>query len=224
MIARLNGHLSPRSRNRRGRFVLPSAGAAVLLAATYAAGSQAAALLEPDQLISALRQGGYVLVIRHASSPRELPDERAADAANVRRERQLDERGRTTATAMGEALRDLKIPVGDVLTSPTYRARETVRLAGLPNPEIHVEIGDGGESMAGVTDAHVAWLRERAGRPPKPGTNTIIVSHMPNIPRAFPAAGPEVAEGEALFLRPDGSGNASLVGRITIDEWPRLAR
>jgi phosphohistidine phosphatase SixA len=197
----------------------------VLLAVSepIAAQGDAQQLWPLEKIVGALRQGGFVLVIRHASSPRELPDERTADAANVTRERQLDDRGRTTAAAMGRAFRDLKLPIGTVLTSPTYRARETVRLAQFPNPEIRVEIGDGGESMAGVTDAHIAWLRARAGRPPQPGTNTIIVSHMPNIPRAFPAAGAEVAEGEALVLRPDGSSTA-LVGRLRIDEWPRLAR
>ena len=74
---------------------------------------------------------------------------------------------RRDSTAMGRALRDLKIPVGDVLTSPTYRALETVRLAQLANPRTYVELGDRGQSMQGVSDAQGAWLRERATRLPK---------------------------------------------------------
>ena len=35
---------------------------------------------------------------------------------NTRDERQLDEKARTTATAMGNASLDLKIPVGEVLS------------------------------------------------------------------------------------------------------------
>jgi hypothetical protein len=42
--------------------------------------------------------------------------------------------------------------------------------------------------MRGVTDAQATWLRERVMQPPA-GTNTIIVTHMPNISRAFPAWG-----------------------------------
>jgi hypothetical protein len=78
--------------------------------------------LSGEALVNALRQSGYVLVMRHTSSPREAPTTASANADNVKLERQLDETGRTTATAMGNALRRLKIPVGSILTSPTYRA------------------------------------------------------------------------------------------------------
>lgn len=176
--------------------------------------------LSGTALVSALRSGGYVIVMRHASSPRETPNKQTANPDNVKLERQLDEAGRAGATAMGRALSDLKIPVGEVLTSPTYRAMETVRLAKLPNPQSHDELGDGGQSMQGASDAQAAWLRRAVSQVPK-GTNTIIVTHMPNLARAFAEWG-AVADGEAVVLRPDGKGGAPIVGRITIDEWPRL--
>ena len=84
----------------------------------------------------------------------------------------MDEAGRSGSTAMGKALRDLKIPVGDVLTSPTYRAMETVRLAQLANPRAYAELGDGGQSMLGVSDVEAAWLRERVMRLPKARTRS----------------------------------------------------
>lgn len=167
-------------------------------------------------LIKALRQGGYVVVIRHASSPREVPNKQTANPDNVNGERQLDEAGRAGSVAMGRALRDLKIPVGEVLTSPTYRALETVRLAQLANPQTRPELGDGGQSMQGVTEGQAAWLRDRVTHLPS-GTNTIIVTHMPNISRAFPAWG-AVDDGEAVIV---GTGGR-VVGRIRMDEWPRL--
>jgi len=176
--------------------------------------------LSADAIVTSLRQGGYVMVMRHASSPRESPDKRTANADNVKLERQLDEAGRSGSTAMGRALRDLKIPVGDVLTSPTYRALETVRLAQLANPRTYVELGDGGQSMQGVSDAQGAWLRERATRLPK-GTNTIIVTHMPNIARAFPDWG-AVADGEVVIVGSDDKGRSRPLGRIKIEEWSRL--
>jgi phosphohistidine phosphatase SixA len=85
--------------------------------------------------VKALRQGGFVIVMRHASSPRQAPSKQTANADNVKLERQLDETGRATAIAMGKALRELKIPLGDIFTSPTYRALETVRYAQLGNPQ-----------------------------------------------------------------------------------------
>src|SRR4029453_13743306 len=157
-----------------------------------------------DALVASLKQGGYVLVMRHASSPREAPRKEAANVDNLKLERQLDEGGRRAATAMGKALRDLKIPIGETFSSPTYRALETVRLAQLPNPRPQVELGDGGQSMQGVSEAQGIWLREHATRLPQ-RTNTIIVTHMPNIARAFPEWG-AVAAGEMGVVGPPKKG------------------
>jgi phosphohistidine phosphatase SixA len=177
--------------------------------------------LSGDALVKALRQGGYVLLMRHASSPREAPARQSADADNVNLERQLDENGRATAAAMGKALRDLKIPVGDVITSPTYRARETVRLAQLANPRTQAELGDGGQSMQGVADAQSAWLKKRVTELPS-GANTILVTHLPNITGAFPQWASGLSDGETLVLGSDGKGGAALVARIKIEQWPKM--
>jgi hypothetical protein len=84
-----------------------------------AVAAMAAQTPSSEELIGRLRQGGYVLVMRHASSPREAPSKEVANADNTKLERQLDEAGRRNATAMGEAIRALRIPIGIVLTSPT---------------------------------------------------------------------------------------------------------
>ncbi|HVQ16318.1 MAG TPA: histidine phosphatase family protein [Vicinamibacterales bacterium] len=179
--------------------------------------------LPHPELISRLRQGGYVLVMRHASSPREAPSKSNAHADNLKSERQLDEAGRRGATAMGDALRALKIPLGTVLTSPTYRAMETVKLAGFDSPVQVNELGDGGQSMQGANEAQAVWLRSKVTQVPQSG-NTILVTHQPNLSRAFPEWGASVADGETVVLRPDGKGNVTVAGRITIDDWPRLVR
>lgn len=189
----------------------------MLLVHVYAQGPA----LSSQALVSALRQGGNVIVMRHASSPMMPPDKQTANPDNVKLERQLDAKGRADAIAMGGALRDLEISIGEVLTSPTYRALETVRFALLANPRAYEELGDGGQSMQGVAEAHAAWLRDKVSQAPSVRMNTIIVTHMPNLARAFPAWG-AVAEGEAVILRPDGKGGTALVGRIRIEEWPRF--
>jgi phosphohistidine phosphatase SixA len=188
----------------------------MVLCATVARGQNTPA----QALIASLKQGGYVLVMRHASSPRETPDKPTANADNVKMERQLDQAGRRTATAMGKALRDLRIPIGEVLSSPTYRALETARLAQLANVQQHTELGDGGQSMQSASDAQAQWFRERVSRFPK-GTNTIIVTHMPNISRAFPDWG-AVADGETVVVGPGEKGEPRPLGRVKIEEWPSL--
>ena len=194
---------------------LIAASAAILLA-----GAAHAQMLEGGALVQALRKGGYVIVMRHASSPREVPDQKTANPDNTKPERQLDAEGRASATAMGKALRDLKIPVGEVFTSPTYRALETVKYAQLGTAKPVAELGDNGQSMSGGTAAQAAWLQKKVTQFPS-GTNTILITHFPNIRGAFPQL-TQVADGEALVYGPDGKGGAALVGRIKIEEWGKL--
>ena len=127
-----------------------------------------------------------MLVMRRPSSPPEAPTKASANTDNVDLERQLDDAGRAVAAAMGKALRALKIEINEVLTSPTYRALETVRFAELLRPVQVPELGDGGRSMQGVTEAQTAWLRSTAAERPRPGGNRVIVTHQPNLARAFP--------------------------------------
>lgn len=174
-----------------------------------------------SDLVKALQGGGYVLVMRHARSPREAPTKDTANADNTRLERQLDDEGRRGAAEMGNALRTLRIPIGAVLTSPTYRAMETVKLARLDSPTMVNELGDGGQSMQGVSEAQAAWLRTKVTEIPRSG-NTILVTHQPNLSRAFPAWGSTVSDGETVVIRPDSKGGVAIVGRIRIEDWPRL--
>lgn len=179
--------------------------------------------LTGEALVRALRHGGYVLVVRHASSPREAPDATTADADNVNRERQLDAKGRTAAASMGAALRALKIPIGDVLVSPTYRARETARIAQLPNPRPQPELGDGGHSMQGVAPEQTTWLKEKASIAPG-GTDIVLITHAPNMTAAFPQWTSGLSDGETLVLGPDGKGGTTLVARIKIEDWAQLTK
>jgi phosphohistidine phosphatase SixA len=171
------------------------------------------------ELVSALRAGGYVLVMRHARSPTARPAKQTAHADNHRLERQLDTEGGAGATAMGTALRALAIPITGVLTSPAYRARETTRLAGWTAEVIH-ELGEVGQGMRGSQEPQAAWLRHRVAQAPQHG-NTVIVTHLPNLALAFPQWG-AFEDGEVVVLRPDRKGGAELVSRIKITEWPQL--
>jgi phosphohistidine phosphatase SixA len=185
------------------------------------AGAMRAQDLHGEALVKALQKGGYVLVMRHASSPREVPDKQTANTDNTMPERQLDKSGRESAIAMGKALRDLRIPIGNVLSSPTYRALETVRLAQFGTPHTSAELGDNGQSMQGGTPAQAAWLQKQVARFP-PTTNTIIVTHLPNIAGAFPQVASGLADGEALIFGADSNGRAILVARVRIEEWPGM--
>lgn len=174
-------------------------------------------------VVEALQQGGHVLVMRHARSPRTAPDAAGAAAGNTARERQLDAAGRETAVAMGEALRDLGIPVGAVLSSPTFRALETARYLGLGDAEPVAELGDGGIGMQPDSAGRRSeWLRAAATELLPTSQNILMITHLPNLVGAFGGAAAEMADGEALILRPDGE-RTRIAGRIRIEDWPALA-
>jgi phosphohistidine phosphatase SixA len=189
---------------------------ALLLVSFLLSASAQAQQLQGQDLIKALRQGGYVIVMRHASSPREVPDKATANPDNTKPERQLDREGRASSTAMGKALRDLKIPIGTVLSSPTYRALETIRFAQFGNPQTFAELGDNGQSMSGGTEAQAAWLRKKVTELPQ-GTNALIVTHMPNMSRAFPDSTNNLADGEAVIF-----GRSGVLARVKIEDWTRM--
>ena len=172
-------------------------------------------------LVGALRTGGYVIVVRHARSPRQAPDARTANPDNTTRERQLDATGRADAISMGKAMRALRIPIGRVLTSPAYRALETVRLAQWTQAEIIPELGDRGQSMQGVTAVESRWLQDQVAQFQN-GTNTIIVTHLPNITQAFPSDA-DVEDGDALVFGPSAGNKVAVVGRIKASEWVHLS-
>lgn len=170
-------------------------------------------------LVSALQDGGYVLVMRHADSPRQAPDAASANPDNVNRERQLDEKGKLDATAMGAALQRLAIPISEVLSSPTYRALQTARLAGFTDIAEHEELSNEGMSAAGA--AYTAWLHEQVAVLPASG-NRLMITHGPNINAAFPEHGAGMEEGEALLIDPKGVAGPVVVAKIKISEWPTL--
>jgi phosphohistidine phosphatase SixA len=197
--------------------------AAVVLTSLALFGAARAQGLSGADLVKAMQRGGYAIVMRHASSPRTPPAAAEADPANVNHERQLDETGRRTASDMGAAIKALRIPIGEVWSSPTYRALETIRLARLPQPKTAVELGDGGQSMQAAGGEQTAWLRAKATQSPRSGTDTVIVTHYPNIAAAFGDAASGLADGEALVFHPNGGSAPDLVGRIKIEAWPTLA-
>jgi len=199
----------------------PFAGVFGMLALILMASPLYAQSVSGTALVKALQKGGFILVMRHASSPNDPPAKDAANPDNVNRERQLDDQGRDTATEMGAALRRLKIPVGDVFTSPAYRAIETAHLAQLPSPQVRAELGNAAQAMQQVSDDQASWLKSKVLQFQK-GTNTIIITHVPMIVAAFPQWSMGLTDGEALVIGPDAAGGAKLVARIKIESWPSL--
>jgi phosphohistidine phosphatase SixA len=188
---------------------------------SLAAHGQAAA----PEWVEALRQGGYVIVFRHGATYPDQADTDPLNPKNVAQQRQLNDDGRALAKAIGEAMRKLKIPVGEVQTSQFQRAVDTGTLLGFGEVKATADVSEGGLVVSpNENNRRTQALRKLAGTPPPAGTNVVIVSHKPNILDAFGKDWFDIREGEASVFKPDGSGGYKLIVRIQASEWSKLAQ
>ena len=171
-------------------------------------------------LMTDLKKGGYVVVFRHGATHRDQADTDPLNLDNVAKQRQLNDAGRVVARQVGESLKKLGIPIGKVYTSRFYRAVETGKLVSGGEVVASVDISEGGQVVTPIeNDRRAEAFRKLAGTAPDPGTNTVIVSHKPNIMDAFGKDWFDVREGEATIFRPDGAGKAVLVARLPASDW-----
>jgi phosphohistidine phosphatase SixA len=164
--------------------------------------------------VDLLRAGGYILYFRHAATDMSQNDARMTSFEDCPAQRNLTDRGRADARAIGVAIRGLGIPIGKVRASPFCRTVETAELAfGRAERTSAVR---GGPAQSD-DPARYAALRRLLGEAPAPGTNDVIVSH--GNPFYAVAGPPYLAEGEVAVIQPDG-GAFRVVARIRVDEWP----
>jgi broad specificity phosphatase PhoE len=156
-----------------------------------------------------LRDGGHVLVFRHAATGTATDEQEFLRSCSE--QRNLSAAGRDQARAIGAAVRELDIPIGEVLTSPMCRTHDTAVLA-FGRAEIDGDLVSPGVVGTERDDRRRAEvLRDLVEDPPTDGTNTVIVTHTGNIGAALDES---LVEGEMLAYA-DGR----LAGRIKPDEW-----
>lgn len=184
-----------------------------------------ATTLEGEELLEALRQGGYNIVIRHAVTDAAHREHFAELEATIQasgdsfddcsQQRNLSNAGREQATNLGRALEALNIPYGEVLTSPYCRARDTAELAFGEYTEI--------PGLTMIIDAlrdeeETAAMHSLLIEQPAQGLNRILVTHIPNIQ----AAGlPPISEGESLILKPSGT-DWQVIAQLEVEDWQAL--
>jgi phosphohistidine phosphatase SixA len=170
--------------------------------------------------VAALRSGGYVLFFRHAATDPTPDDAVPVVLGDCTTQRNLSDAGRAQATAIGQALTRLNIPVGDVLSSPFCRCLDTGRLAfGRATIEPTLENLETVKSDA-ERQARIEGLRRLLSIRPNGPANSVLVAHG-NILTA--TARVSVVEGGAAIFRPEGEGRSTLVATVTPREWEALA-
>ncbi|MBB5235783.1 hypothetical protein [Deinococcus budaensis] len=167
-----------------------------------------------------LRSGGLVLYFRHF-------DTEGADAPNVTprdcaTQRNLSDQGRANAREVGRLLRELRIPLGTVLSGEYCRNSDSAALlAGrvTPTPALNNPYFRTGTEAD--RQRVTANLRTLLRVPPRTGTNTVIVTHEQNLRLS---TGWMLAEGEAAVLRPRADGTFTVLARVTREGWQAALR
>ena len=206
---------------RRGALVL-------LIALSWPATAQIPAPLDPNsssmpkrilpatELVGALRKGGLILYFRHTSTDFSRNDTESRSPTDCDNQRPLLDRGREEARAIGQAIRTLRIPIGEVLASPTCRTMETGTL--IFGRAQSTDMVRGGPRGGDSRERYAALLQRFATQPPA-RTNLAIASHgNPFIAVAGP---PYLTEGEAAVVRPTGRA-FEVIARIRVEDWAVL--
>jgi phosphohistidine phosphatase SixA len=184
-----------------------------VLARTAAAGlaalAAAAGAAQADEALWArLKEGGHIVVIRHASTEAGVgdpPDFRLGECAT---QRNLSPTGRLESMRLGEVFRARGVSARQVLSSEWCRCRDTAALAcgdyAAWSP-LNSFFGD-----RSTESAQTRAVRERAAGWKGPG-NLVLVTHQVNITAL---TGIFLAPGEMVILRPGGDERLELIGRI----------
>src|SRR5262244_1444625 len=174
----------------------------LLAASSFAAPGRAAG--DNSNVVQALRAGGLVIVVRHGATFADQADTDPLNFDNIAAQRNLNDKGKILAKEFGVALREAGVPVGAVYTSKYNRAYETAVLAGFKDIEKTADLTEGGLVVSpNENNRRAEAFRALVATAPKAGTDTILVTHYPNIVDALGKDWFDVKEGEASIFRPE---------------------
>lgn len=194
-------------------------GALVFALAVALGSTSSAAPLHGKSLLSALRHGGYVILIRHAATDQAKPDQAVIDLKDCKTQRILTDDGRIMARSIGNAFDQDYIQVDKVLSSPLCRTMFTAELAFGHVDSVIPGLREPKPKNAANAATAAAVLRPLLAEIPARGMNNVIVTHGFNI-QAITHFKP--AEGEAVIFKPAPGGTFVMVARVKASEWQGL--
>jgi phosphohistidine phosphatase SixA len=179
-----------------------------------------------SKIVLMLKQGGYVLVLRHGATDDSQKDVYPFIFDDMKKQRQLSDQGRKVAREMGAAIKTLGISIGQIYSSKLNRAIETGSLMSgaqmIPVNELTDSSAGNASAMANPNGSNTKIgnaIRALGNKAPAIGTNNVLITHKTNIADAFGKELTDVKEGETLIYLPNPSGPPTLVGRVQTSEW-----
>jgi hypothetical protein len=163
-----------------------------------------------DDLIKLMKSGGHILMIRHAYAPG------SGDPANFKigdcaTQRNLDDRGRSQARAIGDWLRSKGIKDAKVYSSQWCRCLETATLLGL-GPVTELPALDSFYGRPQNREPDIKALRSFIATLPTDGELIIFVTHFVTI---LEFTGEGVSPGEGIVLKIKEGGAFDVLGSLS---------
>ena len=188
--------------------------------------------VDDKDLVSALREGGHVIYIRHAKTTKDWGDQVSPELnlSDCSTQRRLSDEGKAEAKQIGEGIKAAGIPVGDVISSDYCRAYNTADLAfGTYTKNSKLNFLPCVECTPEDYKEYAARVSPLMSAKPESGKNTFLVGHddpfqgvtMPVVPAEgiYPAP-----MGVAYIAKPLGDGKFDLVAKIKPNQWQSLAQ
>lgn len=170
----------------------------------------ASSALVGKALLDALRKGGFTLYLRHTETGSAITEQ--CDVSN------LSAKGIAMARELGAQLKQLRIPVGRVVSSPVCRVQETAKLLELGEIELSNDLAQPGKTSP-AAELYVARMRQLAVLP-RQGTNTVAVGHMHGgMPRHQTV---DLEFGEIIVFQAAGAA-VKPVARVRAEQWQAFA-
>ncbi|MCK5681711.1 histidine phosphatase family protein, partial [bacterium] len=197
--------------------------ATVLLAITFsvATASDYSPFVKKTATVETIKQlqvGGLVLYMRHGPTDTSRPDRvPRVDLDDCSTQRPLTEAGRAVAAAVGQALRQAHIPIGEVQASPMCRAKESAIAAFGENPEINQDLMYTSNLTSQEKVPKIKTLRRLLSTPVAAGRNLVLVAHAPNL---MDVMGYFVKpEATVVVFKPLGQKGFEYLGSIEPSQW-----
>ena len=182
--------------------------------------------LADANLLAQIRQGGFVLYLRHGATDGSRADRAPqVDLNDCSTQRLLSDAGRKQARELGFILQRAQIPVGEVIHSPMCRARESAQLTFAAHPDLlrsEPLLAYTANLTAEEKKPVLAATRKLVSTPVPAGTNRVLVAHAPNMADLM---GYFVKpEGTVVVLRPQGNEKFEYLGSIPPTLWSSLLK
>ena len=152
-----------------------------------------------------------MVYFRHTATDFSRGDSAMSSYTDCDNQRLLSPQGQRDATAIGQRIRALQLPVGEALASPYCRTMDHARLMlTTVTPRNEIREAQGNDH---------AGLKQLLSTPVPVGTNRWIVGH--GTPFRAVAGAPHLSEGEAAVIRP-GTTGWTVVARLMVADWAAL--